>query len=115
MKFTAVILTVAILFLAFKPGVDLIALPFSAQHSCCTESCEASPMAGNAESDQNKDDCNGYSCNPFQSCGTSFLPVLASLESNLQNIEISTQRNFSYQSNYSSSFTTDFWQPPRLA
>lgn len=114
MKFLIIILTTTILFLAFKPGVDAIILSSSSMQSCCVETCDALPMADSSQNDENNGNCSGNSCNPFQSCGTSFLLSLNTPETFSPDLQVSTKRNFTYQSIYSSQFISDFWHPPKF-
>ncbi len=114
MKFIAIIITATITLLAFKPGVDLLLLSHGNEQGCCVESCEAVPLSDGSDSDsEQKGNCGGNSCNPFQACCTGFILSFVTPSANEKNLEISTERNFSYQSILSTPFTSDFWHPPK--
>ena len=114
MRFVAILLATTVLFLAFKPAIDAMVLPFSSSPSCCIKTCDAMPALDTAQDEAPKGTCNGNSCNPFQACGTSFLICLEGPEVQFQNVEISTKQNFFYQSIFYSQFVSDFWQPPKF-
>ncbi|MEX2350305.1 MAG: hypothetical protein WD554_05445 [Flavobacteriaceae bacterium] len=115
MKFLTLILASTILFLAVNPGIDLISLQTDTEQSCCGGQC--TPISDNNKSqDQNQDnDCNGKSCNPFQVCGSCVLLCITAPFDYLPKPTISTKHGFSYQSAFTSQFAPDFWQPPKIA
>jgi hypothetical protein len=115
MKFLTLILTTIILFLAVKPGIDLIALQSGTEQSCCAGNCE--PTVDNKKSSDQEhpeNDCSGKSCNPFQSCCMSVLYCLTKTTIELSKPEIVVIQNFSYQSGFTSQFASNFWQPPEI-
>ena len=113
MKFLTLILASTILFLAVKPGIDLLSLQADTEQTCCSGECK--PIADNEKSpDQQKDDCSGKSCNPFQVCSSCVLHFLTNPFLDLSIPEISTKQNFTYQSAFTSQFAPDFWQPPKI-
>lgn len=114
MRFNAFLLATIVLFLAFKPAIDAMVLPFSSGTSCCTKTCDAMPAFNTSTDEAPKGKCNGNSCNPFQACGTSFLVCLEGQEIQFQNVKISTKQDFLYQSIFYSQFVSDFWQPPKF-
>ena len=114
MRFISLLLATTVLFLAFKPAIDTMVLPFSSGPSCCVKTCDALLAVGTAQDEAPKGSCNGNSCNPFQACGTSFLVCLESPSVRHQNVEISTKQIFFYQSIFYSQFVSDFWQPPKF-
>lgn len=99
--------------LAFKPGVEHFFSLCENQESCCVESCTPFALDTENQDQEKENDCNGNSCNPFQSCGSSFVFSLNDLNTELLHREVSTSRNFNYQFNVRSQFDTDFWQPPQ--
>ena len=110
MKFSTIILVTIILFLAIKPGIDLISLQNNNDQTYCDGQCK--PIADNEKSSsqqKQKDDRSGKSCNPFQVCSSCVLQC-----STNQLAEISTNQNFTYQSVFTSQFAPDFWQPPKI-
>lgn len=115
MKFLTLILASTILFLAVKPGIDLFSLQTDTEQGCCGGHCK--PVADNEKSSdqqKQKNDCNGKSCNPFQSCSMCVLHCLTKPSIELSKPEISTKQNFTYQSAFTSQFAPDFWQPPKI-
>lgn len=116
MKFLTLILATTILFLAVKPGIDLISLQSNTEQTCCGGQCK--PIADNEKSpdqQKQKDDCSEKSCNPFQGCIYCVLHFLTNPFLDLSKPEISTKQNFAYQSAFTSQFAADFWQPPEIA
>ena len=116
MKFLSLLLATTILFLAVKPGIDLISLQSNTEKTCCGDQCK--PIADSEKSSnqqKQKDDCSGKSCNPFQVCGSCVLHFLTNPFHDLSKPEISTKQNFTYQSAFTSQFAPDFWQPPKIA
>ncbi len=116
MKFLTIVLAALILFLTVKPGIDLISLRSDADQGCCSGQCK--PLADNeipGDKQSQKDDCNGNSCNPFQSCGKCVLSSQVTTFFVFSTPEISTNRNFNYSAAYTSQCSFDFWQPPRIA
>jgi hypothetical protein len=117
MRFLTLILTTTILFLAVKPGIDLISVNNVSEVMCCEGSCSS-----NTESDKSSDtkkennDCSGKLCNPFQTCGCCllFLNAQEIQEINIQDPNFKKQF-FSHYSGFNSQFTPDFWQPPKIA
>jgi len=115
MKLIAIIIAATIALLAFKPGVDLLLSSPGSEQGCCVESCEAVPLSDDSGSDSEQSgNCGGDSCNPFQACCTGFILSFVVPSTNGKKLEISTEGNFSYQSILSSSFTSDFWHPPKM-
>ena len=115
MKFLTLILATTILFLAVKPGIDLISLQTDTEQGCCGEQCK--PIADTEKSSdqqKQKDDCNGNSCNPFQVCSSCVLLCSPNPFVDLSKPEFSTKQNFTYQSAFTSQYAPDFWQPPKI-
>ena len=74
MKFLTLLLATTILYLAIMPGVNLILLQTNTEQGCCNETCnEESNNEKTIDQQKKRNDCNGKSCNPFQSCCTSVL------------------------------------------
>ena len=115
MRSLAFILALTVLFMAFKPGVQHLFSSCEDKVSCCVESCTPFATLDQDQDEEQQNDCSGNSCNPFQSCGASFVLTLNVLNTELYTPQISTNRNFSYQFNVHSQFAADFWQPPQLA
>ena len=117
MKFLTLILASTILFLAVKPGIDLILLQNNTEQSCCSGQCK--PIADNEKSpdqQKQKDDSSDKPCNPIQVCSSMCLLLcLKNSFPDLSKPEISTKQNFTYQSAFTSQFAPDFWQPPKIA
>jgi hypothetical protein len=115
MKFSTLILATIILFLAIKPGIELISLQNNNEQTCCDGQCK--PIADNEKSSsqqKQKDDRSGKSCNPFQVCSSCVLQCSTNQLAEISKPEISTNQNFTYQSVFTSQFAPDFWQPPKI-
>lgn len=113
MKFLSLLLATTILFLAVKPGIDLISLQSNTEKTCCGDQCK--PIADSEKSSnqqKQKDDCSGKSCNPFQGCSSSVLHCLNPFIG-LSKPEISNL-HYSFQASFTSQFVPDFWQPPKI-
>lgn len=83
---------------------------FGIEILCCDDQCITNTTSGQ---DQKKD-CNGQDCNPFQSCGTCALLCIALPVTLNPTSAIYTEPKFSYQSPTYFILTTDFWQPPEF-
>ena len=115
MRILACILAFTVLFLACKPGVEIVLSSCDSNVSCCVDSCIPFSSADNEQHESERGDCTGNSCNPFQSCGTSFIVNNTELQSTNLNVLVSNSRTFNYKDNIHSQFSTDFWHPPRIA
>ena len=116
MKFFTLLLTTVILFLVAKPGLDLVSMQNETEQSCCAGNCKRASENENSPNEENqKNDSNGNTCNPFQSCcpWVFNFPTKAAVEP--LNPEISSQQDSRYQSAFTSQFAPDFWQPPKIA
>lgn len=117
MKCSVLILTTLILFLAVKPGIDLMPVNVANESSCCGINCTANTETKKTSDTKNEEsDCSGKLCNPFQACGCCILIM------NIQEIfEVNAQEPnfkkyfFSHYSGFNSQFTPEFWQPPKIA
>lgn len=114
MKFLILILATFILFLAVKPGIDTLSLQADTEQTCCGGQC--TPISDNDNSQgQNQDnDCDGKSCNPFQVCGYCVLVCLNLPFDYILKPTAFSDKGFSYQSVFTSQFASDFWQPPKI-
>jgi len=116
MKFFTLVLTTVILFLAAKPGIDLISIQNETEQSCCAGNCKRAAENENSPNKENqKEDSNGNTCNPFQSCCTWVFNSQTKPAEEKLNPEISSKQNSRYQSAFTSQFAPDFWQPPKIA
>jgi len=116
MRFLSLILASTILLLALKPGTDALLLQTLTEQTYCHEACK--PTADHEKSsDQQKqnDDCSAKSCNPFHACSSCMSLCLINSVLNLSKPEISTTLNFTHSLDFTSQFTSDFWQPPKIA
>lgn len=104
------------LFLAFQPGIDLLLTAEATEQSCCIDFCSPNEAAeAHHEDDGHDDGCEGNFCNPFQVCGCCFVlfQIRTTLPSSTK--EMVPKQKFAYQTNLSSRFIFEFWQPPELA
>ena len=115
MRIISIILTVTVLFLSFKPCIDYVVFDHGEEITCCTDSCEPTSDNGNSNSESEKGDCTGNSCNPFQSCGVNSVMTVIAFDTENHINELISEQNFNYQFNIHSQFLSDFWQPPRFA
>ena len=115
MKFLTYILAFTVIFLSVKPAIDAIPFSSESQQTCCSSS-KCNPISDNDNSqDQNQDnDCDGKSCNPFQVCGSWVLVCLNIPFDYLPKPQVFSQQGFTYQSIFISQFASDFWQPPKI-
>lgn len=102
------------LFLAFKPGIELLFMADTSEQSCCIDTCSADELEAETEDDCHDKDCEGNFCNPFHTCSSCFvlcqnLPTTQTLP-----LTIAPQQQFNYQLNASALFKHEFWQPPEL-
>ena len=114
MKFFIKLLTAFVLFLAFKPAIDLVVLSGLDKMSCCvTMGCESSEVEENLPTEKPRN-CSGNSCNPFQACGTCFVLLLAEHDLSLERSAVVVERKFSNEKSFTSQYFPDFWQPPKI-
>ena len=114
MKLLTLILASTILFLAVKPGIDLLSLQIDTEQSCCGG--QYKPIADNEKSSnqqKQKDDSSRKSCNPFQVCSMFVLHFQTVSSLSLSASEFS-DLHYSFQSAFTSQFASDFWQPPKI-
>jgi hypothetical protein len=114
MKFLTFILASFILFLAVMPGINSLSLPADINQTCCGGQCN--PVSDNDNTqDQNEDnDCDEKSCNPFQVC-SSFVLICYNIPSiSIPKPTFFSVKGFTYQSFFTSQFAPDFWQPPKF-
>lgn len=114
MKLLTFILATFILFLAVKPGIDLLSLHADNEQTCCGGQCTQTSNNDNSQ-DQNKDnDCDGKSCNPFQVCSSCVLVCFNIPLISIPKPTVFSDKGFIYQSTFTSQFAPDFWQPPKI-
>lgn len=114
MKCFTLLLATFILFLAAKPGIDFPSLEADTARICCSSQCTPISDCDNTQDQNENNDCDGKSCNPFQVCNSC---VLVCLHISLIRIPIPTiflDNGITHQSDYISPFTPDFWQPPKI-
>ncbi len=113
MKVLTYILALTVIFLSVKPVID--ALPFSSdnQQTCCSSS-KCSPVSNKQNSDNNSDNEANGMCNPFQVCGSCSLVITKVQYASIAVKEFRAPIYSHYTFSYSSSFISDFWQPPKF-
>jgi hypothetical protein len=114
MKILIFILTTFILFLAVKPGIDLLSLQADTEQTCCSGLCSPTSENDTSEDQNQNNDCDGKACNPFQVCGSCVLVCLSLPLYYIPKSRVNSEVNFLYQSTFTSQFTPDFWQPPKI-
>ncbi len=115
MKLSALILVITILFLAIKPGINVISLQNNPEQTCCEGQCSSlvSPEKS-SEQEEQEDGCEGKSCNPFQVCCSHVLQCIANPNNEVLKPETFTKQFFSYKSTFYYQFAPDFWHPPKI-
>ncbi len=114
MKFLTLILTISILFLAAKPAIDALSFQAETEQSCCGGQCTPISENNNKQDQNQENDCNGKSCNPFQVCGSCVLLCLTMPFDYLPKANIYCKQNFTYQLAFTFQFASDFWHPPKI-
>ncbi len=115
MKILPLLLVIMVISLAVQPIINLATLQAESTTSCCAGKC--TPVISNdfSSSDQNqKNDCDGSMCNPFQVCDSCVLICQSFTFNRLKKLEISTKQGFNFQSDFTSPLPPDFWQPPKI-
>ncbi len=113
MKIWTYILTITVIFLSVKPGIDTITFSSESQQTCCLKSTY-NPISENHESDNRSEQESNGMCNPFQACcSCNLVDVVFPFYQTLR-MGISSEQYFGYQSFISSNFISDFWQPPQF-
>lgn len=113
MKILTYILAFTVLFLSVKPGIDSISFSSDTQHSCCSND-KCSPIAEKKNSDNQNNDKESNSCNPFQMCSNCVLVCIEIPFQYFKKIETPSKHIFEYHSDMTSQFIGDFWQPPKI-
>ncbi len=109
----AYIFLTTVLFLALKPAIDYVVDIGCHEVSCCVDECNPF-LAGENSSDNDSNDCDGNSCNPFQACGTSFVTTTNVADFTFHVNKMLSLKKFNYEVNYASQFLPEFWQPPKI-
>lgn len=114
MKFWTFLFATFILFLAIKPGIDLISFQEDTEQTCCDGQCL--PTSDNSQSEKQApgNSCEGKFCNPFQVCSSCVLLCLNVPLDFVSVPKIFSEKGFTYQSIFTSQFASDFWQPPKI-
>ena len=112
MRFLSLIFVTLIVFLAVKPGIDLLSKKVVSEQTCCGEQC--APTSNNDNAQNQNNDCSGNTCNPFQVCCSCVLICLTTPFDYLIKPAVLTEKDFFYLSVFRSQFTPDFWQPPKI-
>jgi len=115
MKIAAFILSITVLFLAFKPGLNLIPLPEVTEHAGCGAQCESSSdFDGYVQSSIPKGCCDENGCNPLRLCCSIVLFFSETTFMKAKNQDIAARQVFAYRSIHNSLFIEEFWQPPKF-
>jgi hypothetical protein len=114
MKFLIFILATFILFLAVKPGMDFLSLQTDTEQTCCDGQCSPTSDNDNSKKQNQDNDCDGKACNPFQVCSSCILVCLNIPLDCIPKPITFSDKGFTYQSVFTSQFSPDFWQPPKI-
>lgn len=103
-----------ILFLAVKPGINLLSLRAYTEQTCCGR--QYTQASGNDKSQEQNQDNNseGKSCNPFQLCSSCILVCLNIPFISIPKPTVFSDEKFTYQSTVTSHFTPGIWQTPKI-
>ncbi len=117
MKITALFLAIFVSFLTLKPSLDVIVSHFaSTEQSCKNTECLPFANANNSEDSSQDNGCSGKTCNPFHLCTSGI--VLVNEVFNFEDVKQyfhTNKEGFNYQHSISSSYTSDFWHPPKMS
>jgi hypothetical protein len=114
MKFLTFILATFILCLAIKPGFDLFSLVANTEQTSCNKQCALNSDYDNSKDQNKNNNCDGKSCNPFQVCSSCVLICFNIPVISIPKPTVFSDKKFTYQSTFTSQFTPDFWQPPKI-
>jgi hypothetical protein len=114
MKLLTFILATFILFLAVKPGIDLLSSQVDTEQTCCCGQCTPTSDNDNSQGQNQDNDCDRKACNPFQVCGSCVLVCLNLPFNYIPKPTALPDKGFTYQSVFTSQFAPDFWQPPKI-
>jgi len=116
MKVTAVLLAIFVSFLTLKPSLDVIVSHFtSSEQSCKNTECLPFANADSSDEEGQGKGCEGKTCNPFHLCTSGI--VLVNEVFNFEDVQQyfhSAKELFNYQSSITSSYTSEFWHPPKM-
>lgn len=114
MKIISLILAAFVLFLAVKPGIDLLSLQSYTKKTCCSRQCTPISKNVNSQEQSSNNDCDEKACNPFQVCSTCVLECFNIPLFRITKPTVFSKEKFIYQSIFTSQFAPDFWQPPKI-
>ncbi len=113
MKLITHILIFTIIFLSVKPGIDVLSFSSNTEQVCCNSSC--SPIFNKKKSNKSNKNKENNSCNPFQICSNCLYVCAQVPFEYLKKTEIFSKLIFDYNSDMTSKYIGNFWQPPRIA
>ena len=111
MKQCCILLCSIILFLVAIPTIKLLHLCNKVEITCCSQKCNSSTENNESDSTEN---CDGNFCNPFSICCCCVLHVFSINNYTLLKPIVSLTYQNTYNSEFTSQFSVDFWQPPKL-
>jgi hypothetical protein len=114
MKILTFILATFILLLAVKPGIDLLSLQADTEQTCCGGQCPQTSDNHKSQEQNQDNDCEEKSCNPFQVCSSCVLVCFNLPLISIPKPTVFSDEKFTYQSTFTSQFAPDFWQPPKI-
>jgi len=117
MKITALFLAMFVSFLTLKPSLDVIVSHFTSTEQSC-KNTECLPFANADSPDQEGQDngCSGKTCNPFHLCTSGIVLVgdVFTFE-DVNHYFLTKKERFNYLHSISASYTSDFWNPPKMS
>ncbi|MCC5921256.1 MAG: hypothetical protein LAT68_13445 [Cyclobacteriaceae bacterium] len=113
MKLIWASISLFILFLAVKPGLEALVFAQETDINCCSGYCAAenAPL----ENPNSQDTCDGEGCHPFQKCNSHFFKSkVFYFQAKL--LFLNPKKNInSFEIIFKSYLIFDLWQPPKIA
>lgn len=103
-----------ILFLAVKPVMVLLLLQPDTEQTCCGKQCIPTSDNDHSQNQNENNDCDGKSCNPFQVCNSCVLVCFHIPLISIPIPAIFLEDGIYHQVIFTSQFAPDFWQPPKI-
>lgn len=114
MKLFTFILATFILFLAVKPGIDLLLLQTDIEHTCCGGQCTSISDNDNTQDQNGDNDSDGKTCNPFHVCSYCVLICFNIPLISIFKPTTISDKGYTYHFVFTTQFAPDFWQPPKI-
>lgn len=115
MRWLSFIMASFVFMLSMQEGIAsmLLSDQLSNSTACCASSC-TSNTEQKKSTDQSDDGTENHMCNPFQACGSCSLVITKVQYCNISIRAFHAPLYSNYTFSHSSSFISDFWQPPKF-